>query len=295
MISVKKKVVGNQTYYYLEHSYRENDKILKKEKYLGGMLPKNLEKLKKDFIFEIYKKKWFEKFDKIKEKFLEELKKTPESAKEKQTEAFSIRFTYDTQRTEGSKLTLRETSNLLEKGITPKTKPLRDVKEAEAHQKIFYEMLSYEKDLSLQTILYFHKKLFESTSPDIAGKKRQHQVIISGSKFVPPFPAEINPLIEEFFSWYNKNKDKLHPVELAALTHLRFVTIHPFADGNGRISRLLINFVLHKNGFPMLNIPYEKRAGYYGALERAQTKKEESIFLNWLFKRYLKENGRYLK
>jgi Fic family protein len=69
---------------------------------------------------------------------------------------------------------------------------------------------------------------------------------------------------------------------------------NPFADGNGRISRLLMNFVLHKHGFPMLNIPYEKRAGYYGALERAQTKKEEGIFLNWLFKRYLKENGRHL-
>ncbi len=294
MVSVKKKNVNKQTYFYLEHSYRENDKILKKEKYLGKALPKNLEKLKKDFIFEIYKKKWFEKFDKIKERFSEELKKTPKSAKEKQIEAFSIRFTYDTQRTEGSKLTLRETFNLLEKGISPKSKPLRDVKEAEAHQKIFYEMLSYEKGLSLQIVLYFHKKLFESTSPDIAGKIRQHQVIISGSKFVPPFPAEINPLLEEFFSWYSKNRNMMHPIELAALTHLKFVTIHPFADGNGRISRLLMNFVLHKHDFPMLNIPYEKRAGYYSALERAQTKKEESIFLNWFFKRYLKENGRYL-
>lgn len=294
MVSVKKKIVGNQTYFYLEHSYRENDKVLKKEKYLGKELPKDIEILKKDFIFDIYKKKWLEKFDKIKAGFSEELKKTPESAKKKQTEAFSIRFTYDTQRTEGSKLTLKETADLLEKGINPNSKPLRDAKEAEAHQKIFYEMLSYEKGLSLQIALYFHKKLFESTKPDIAGKIRQHQVIISGSKFVPPFPAEINPLLEEFFSWHNKNKGRLHPVELAALAHLRFVTIHPFSDGNGRISRLLMNFVLHKHGFPMLNIPYEKRAGYYSALERAQTKKEESIFLNWLFKRYLKENGRYL-
>ncbi len=294
MVSVKKKVAGKQIYYYLEHSYRENDKVMKKEKYLGKILPKDLEKLKKNFIFEIYKKKWFGKFDKIKTGFSEELKKTPESAKEKQTEAFSIRFTYDTQRTEGSKLTLKETANLLERGITPKTKPLRDVKEAESHQKIFYEMLSYGNDLSLQIILYFHKKLFENTRPDIAGRIRQHQVIISGSKFVPPFPAEIYPLLGEFFSWYSKNKDKLHPVELAALTHLKFVTIHPFSDGNGRISRLLMNFVLHKRGFPMMNIPYEKRAGYYSSLERAQTKKEESIFLNWFFKRYLKENGRYL-
>ncbi|MBU3958163.1 MAG: Fic family protein, partial [Nanoarchaeota archaeon] len=66
----------------------------------------------------------------------------------------------------------------------------------------------------------------------------------------------MNPLLEEFFGWYNKNKGRLHSVELAALAHLKFVTIHPFSDGNGRISRLLMNFVLHKHGFPMLNIPY---------------------------------------
>jgi len=87
----------------------------------------------------------------------------------------------------------------------------------------------------------------------------------------------------------------MHAVELAALVHLKLVTIHPFADGNGRISRLMMNFVLNKHGFPMLNIPYEKRAGYYGALERSQTKKEDSIFLQWLFKRYLKEHSKFLK
>ncbi len=87
MVSVKKKIVGKQTYYYLEHSYRENDKVLKKEKYLGKALPKNIERLKKDFIFEIYKKKWLEKFEKIRENFSEEQKRMPESAKEKQMEA----------------------------------------------------------------------------------------------------------------------------------------------------------------------------------------------------------------
>ncbi len=93
----------------------------------------------------------------------------------------------------------------------------------------------------------------------------------------------------EFFIWYDRNKAKIHPVQLAALVHLKLVTLHPFADGNGRISRLMMNFVLHKNDFPMLNIPYEKRAGYYTALEGSQTKKQEDIFLQWFFKRYLKE------
>lgn len=172
---------------------------------------------------------------------------------------------------------------------------MEDIKEAETHKKVFYEMLEHKKDLSLQIVLYWHKKLFENTKQDIAGKIRIHQVAISGSKFVPPFPAELNTLLKEFFDWYNKNKDKLQPVELAALVHLKFVTIHPFSDGNGRISRLMMNFVLNRHGYPMLNIPYDKRTSYYNALERAQVKKNELIFLQWFFRRYLKDYKRYAK
>lgn len=295
MVTIKKKIIGKQAYYYLEHTIRKNGKIQKKELYLGKNLPKNLEELKHKFISEIYTEKWFKLFDKIKKEFSRVQKIMPKSAKEKEIETFGIRFTYDTNRIEGSTLTLRETADLLEKGITPKAKPLCDIKEAEAHKKIFYETLSYKEDISLQLILYWHKGLFQEIKPDVAGKIRQHQVAISGSKFTPPFPAEIYPFLMEFFKWYNKTKDKLHPVEIAALAHLKFITIHPFADGNGRVSRLMMNFILHKYGFPLLNIPYEKRASYYNALERAQIKKDESIFLQWFFRRYVKEHKRYLK
>ncbi len=292
---IRKKTAGERTYYYLEHSFREKDRIEKKEKYLGKTLPKNIEELKHQFISEIYREKWFDLFDKIKSEYSAQEKITPPSAREKETENFMVKFTYNTNRIEGSKLTLRETALLLGKGITPNAKPLRDVKEAEAHRNVFYEMLDYKKDLSMDIILYLHKKLFWGTKEDIAGKLRKHQVAIAGSKFIPPFPSEVYPLLMDFFRWYRKNKDKMHPVQLAALVHLKFVTIHPFADGNGRISRLLMNFVLNRHGFPMLDIPYEKRTGYYGALERSQIKKEENIFLQWFFKKYLKEYKMYLK
>ncbi len=295
MVTIRKKTVGKQTYYYLEHSFRENGRVEKKEKYLGKTLPQNIKELKQQFISEIYGGKWFGLFDRIKEEYSAQEKTIPPSAKEKELENFAIKFTYDTNRIEGSTLTFRETSLLLEKGITPNAKPMRDVNEAEAHRNVFYEALDYKKELSLDTVLYFHKKLFEETKKDIAGKIRQHQVTIAGSKFTPPFPAEIYPLLMELFRWYRKNKDKIHPVELAALVHLKLVTIHPFADGNGRISRLMMNFVLNRHGFPMLNINYEKRAGYYSSLERSQIKKDEMIFLQWFFKRYLKENMKYLK
>ncbi|MGI0089101.1 MAG: Fic family protein, partial [Nitrosopumilaceae archaeon] len=92
-----------------------------------------------------------------------------------------------------------------------------------------------------------------------------------------------------------KNKERLHPVELAALAHLKFVTIHPFGDGNGRITRLIMNFILNRKKYPLLDIPYEGRNSYYNALERSQIKKEDRIFLQWLAKKYIKEYKRYLK
>ena len=110
---------------------------------------------------------------------------------------------------------------------------------------------------------------------------------------MPPMPSELETELKEFFDWYNKSKDKLNPVELAALVHLKFVTIHPFGDGNGRISRLMMNFVLHKNNYPMMNIEYVNRNAYYNALERSQISKKENIFMHYFIKRYLKEYSKY--
>lgn len=294
MVIIKKVVKKGKAYYYLEHSIRVKDKVSKKTKYLGKEIPKDIENQKKAFTFELYKEKWFSEFEKIKKNYSKDQKAMPPSIKRKELENFAIKFTYDTQRIEGSKLTLRETANLLEKGITPTRKPIDDVKEAEAHKIVFYEMLEHKKELSLQIVTYWNKRLLGLTKPLVAGKIRAHQVLISGSKFRPPFPAELDTLLYEFFSWYKKNRDEINPIELAALVHLKFVTIHPFGDGNGRISRLIMNFVLHKHHYPMLDIPYEKRDSYYTALERSQVKGDDAPFLHWFFKRYLKENGRYL-
>jgi Fic family protein len=295
MVELKKLTKGSKKYYYLVHSYRDGTSVKKKQFYLGDDIPNNLEEEKRKFMQEFYKEKFLINLDKVRNKFNTEYKNLPNSAKEKFKGQFVIKFTYNTQRIEGSTLTLKETGNLLENGITPSSKSMSDVKEAEAHKKIFFEMLDYDKDLNLQILLKWHKELMQNTKEDIAGKIRNHEVAISQSKFNPPMHLELDILLREFFEWYNKKKNNLHPVELAALVHLKFVTIHPFSDGNGRMSRLMMNFVLRKNKFPFLDIPYTKRTGYYNALERAQTKKDENIFVQWFFRRYLDEYKRFLK
>lgn len=295
MVVVKKKVVDGREYYYLQHTVRAPAGVQAREKYLGAKLPSDVEAAKRDFLTEIYRERWYPLLDQVHLNYQNEKRTLPPSASQKRDRQFSIKFTYDTNRIEGSKLTYRETADLLERGLSPSQKPIEDIKEAEAHDKVFQEVLRQKKDLSMQTILMWHKKLFEETKPDIAGRIRAHQVAISRSRFMPPSPVEIQPLLREFFRWHDRNKRSMHPVELAAGVHLRFVTIHPFADGNGRMSRLMMNFVLHRHGFPLLNIPYEGRRGYYNALERSQVKENDSTFIQWLFRRYLKEYSAYVK
>lgn len=295
MVGIKKIKKGNKEYFYIVHSYREGKSVKKKQFYLGDVIPKDIEEKKKEFMQEFYKIKFLKDIDSIKNNFNLKYKSMPPSARDKSKDTFAVKFTYNSQRIEGSTLTLKETANLLGRGITPSSKSLRDVKEAEAHKKVFFEMLDYEKDLNLQIVLKWHLNLMKETKEDISGKTRNHNVEISGSKFVPPMHLEIDTLLKYFFDWYNKEKNKVHPVELAALVHLKFVTIHPFSDGNGRISRLIMNFVLKKNKFPLLDIPYLKRDSYYNALERSQVKKDDKIFVQWFFRRYLEEHKKYLK
>ena len=294
MPSIRERERKGNRYYYLVHSYRVDGKVEKRERYLGTEVPADIERIKAEFMDEVKRERWFVDFDRIKAGYSHHRGSMPETARAKEMATFATRFTYNTNRIEGSRLTLRETADLLERGVTPGGRPIDDVKEAEAHRDAFFEMLGYGKDLSMQTVLYFHKRTFEGTKGDIAGRLREHPVMISGSEFVPPLPVEVYPLLAEFFKWYRRARGKVHPVELAALVHLRLVTIHPFTDGNGRVSRLMMNMVLARAGFPMLDIPYGKRGGYYRALERAQTRGDETIFLHWFFRRYIAQNKRYI-
>jgi len=294
MPKIRKVKVGREFYFYLEQSIRTGSTTRKKRLYLGKAVPKDISEITERFSKEIYSEEWYPKFEKIKRAYASELNKMPQSAKEKMVEAFMVSFTYDTQRIEGSSLSFRDTAQILLEHTTPANAPIKDVKEAEFHRSVFYEMLNSEGDITLHTVLKWHRELFSETNGTTAGKVRDYDVRITNSKFIPPRPAYMESMLGNFFAWYGKSGKKIHPVELAALCHLKFVTIHPFGDGNGRISRLIMNFVLKKNSYPMLNIRYLNRRGYYTALERSQVNNDESIFLRWFFRKYLSENKVYL-
>jgi Fic family protein len=294
MTAIIKVRRGKSTFYYLEHSIRDGSKVYKKRKYLGKTVPKNIAVLKDKLMDEVYRDRWYFQFEKIKACYKSGLLKTPKSIQEKNMEAFMIRFTYDTQRIEGSKLSFHDTGMVLLDKMVPRNARIDDVKEAEGHRKAFYQMLYSTGDLNLEVILSWHRFLLQDTKPDLAGKIREYSVLISNSNFYPPKPEQLEYMLLDFFDWYERSKKPMHPVKLAALAHLKFVTMHPFGDGNGRISRMIMNFVLKKFDYPMIDIKYTNRQSYYNALERSQVAKDEYIFLEWFFKRYIEENGDYL-
>ena len=202
---------------------------------------------------------------------------------EKLQEYFNVAYTYDSNRIEGNTLTLQETHLVVNEGLTIGGKSMREHLEAVNH----YEAIEYINDLvarrvkiSERVIKELHHLVLKGIDRENAGRYRTVPVIISGSAHKPPQPYLLARKMEELMEFYDTNKAVLHPVILAAEMHLRLVTIHPFIDGNGRTSRLLMNLILLQNGFTIANLKGTDKArlAYYRALEKAQTDDTHSDF-----------------
>ncbi|MCE2743306.1 MAG: Fic family protein [Fluviicola sp.] len=215
-------------------------------------------------------------------------------------QALELEYTFESNRIEGNTLTLKETDLVINEGLTVSGKSMREHLEAINHQ----EAIEYVKDLvqrkvsiNERELLVIHNMILRGIMPEYAGKYRNIQVMIKGSAHMPPQPFLVPKKMEEYFEWYQINRNKLHPVVLAAEMHERLVTIHPFVDGNGRTSRLIMNLILLKHGFVIANIKgdYDARMNYYNALELVQTEKEKDTFLNFIADVEIDCLNRYLK
>lgn len=271
-----KRMKGKTEYFYLQHSFRKDGKVVTKELYLGKNVPENIEEIKEKLMLES-KKILFNKLEKIKNNFQKEWKKYPESAKEKELREIAIAFTYNTNAIEGSTITLEEAREILEDKVAP-NKPLKDIRETESHAKVFLEMLKTRKKISKKLLMKWHGDIFVETKSDIAGRFRNYLVRVG--IYIAPDWQDVGKLMEKFIKFVNEIK--LNPVELAASAHYKFEKIHPFGDGNGRIGRLIMNHILWKNGYPMMIIEYSNRKSYYKALQ-----KNEKNFVNYLIRRYI--------
>jgi len=285
-MKLRKRQIGNKVYYYLEHSLRDNGKVTKKEKYLGTTIPKNIEEIKKNFKKEI-ETELLKKIDKIKENFQAEWKRIPKSAKQKEKEEIAIAFTYNTNAIEGSTITLEETREIIHDKFAP-SKSLRDIKETEAHSKVFLAMLDKKEKITKELLLRWHKDIFWGVKQDISGRFRDYLVRVG--PYLAPDWQDVENMMKKLIAFINEELGKMNPIELAARSHYQFEKIHPFGDGNGRIGRLLMNYIIWHNDYPMLIIEYKKRKSYYKALQG-----DEERFLRYFIRRYLAVHKKRLK
>ena len=202
-------------------------------------------------------------------------------------EWFRIELTYTSNAIEGNTLSRAETALVVEKGLTIGGKSITEHLEATNHALaldfIKEQIKRKPSDLREKDILKIHEIIFDRIDRENAGFYRRVPVRISGSAVVLPNPKKVQTLMDEFFSWI-KNETKMHAVELATEAHYRFVTIHPFIDGNGRTARLLMNMILMMKGFPPAIIRKNDRLTYIKSLEKPQLVNGEGDSKNDYFK-----------
>ena len=179
-----------------------------------------------------------------------------------------LKYTHNSTAIEGNTLTLIETKLVLEDGIAIGGKSLREIYEQINHQKAFRyvkECIAKALPLSETIVKDIHALLMENIL--VGGVYRNVDVYISGAQHTPPTPNEMYRQIKDFYADLASKAKELNTIELAAWTHAEFVRIHPFPDGNGRTSRLIMNYQLMLNGFSAISINKEERLAYFNALE----------------------------
>ena len=182
---------------------------------------------------------------------------------------FELTFTHNSTAIEGNTLTLMETKVILEDGIAIGGKELREIYEVINHKKAYEyvkKCIAEDKPLDENIIKDLHQILTENII--VGGIYRKEEVRISGAGFTPPAGNEMYIQIKNFYGDLKIKENELNPIELAAWTHAEFVRIHPFIDGNGRTSRLLMNYQLLSHGYMPISVAKENRLDYYNTLEQ---------------------------
>lgn len=298
MVYIYKKIVAEKPYYYLRVSERRGKKVISKDvAYLGN----SIEEVKKELESNKYKEQvrktyktihnfiesnhWLEKANELKLKKdlfigekLEEIeacklhfnhvfKKFDETTKREMCKNFIIEFAFNTTSIEGNTINLEQARNLLVDGMTPKDKTLREIYDLQNTEKVFFWLLESNEELSNELIIKIHDLLVENIDARKGYRTTDIRVIRSNFDATPAPYVKID--MDLLLKWYTQNKEKLHPLTLATIFHHKFERIHPFMDGNGRTGRMLLNYILLKNNYPLVVIHKKTRSNYLETLRKA--------------------------
>ena len=283
---IETRVNGEGKKYYLAHSLRGGNGVRKIRVYLGADLTSE-ELEEKRSRAEAKLRERIKKTQQISDPFMTIL--TPKALKELETleargelhiphlsehdwDRFKQAFTYDTNAIEGSQIEHREVGEILQEGKWPKDASKEDIAETYGVSEAIDHIRGTPEHLSLKLIKDLHRIVFKNSKP-YAGKFRTEgeEVVVADARGnvihrgAPP--QQVESLLKELITWYNRSKTNYPPLVLAAVVHNQFENIHPFRDGNGRVGRLLLNNILLKHDLPPLNIRLKNRTQYYAALQ----------------------------
>ncbi len=211
-------------------------------------------------------------------------------------DAINLEWTYNSNGIEGNTLTLKETKVVLE-GITIGGKSVKEHLEVINHENAIEYLESLLKDkneISEWNIKGLHQLILKGIDDINAGKYRNDNVIISGANHKPPEYIKVPELMEKLILNYEE-WNEYHPIIRASLLHGELVKIHPFIDGNGRTSRLIMNMDLMRSGYVPVIIKKENRLKYYEALDKAHVTGDYTDFIKLVTKAENEMLDRYLE
>ena len=238
---------------------------------------------------------YFEQVDNLK-KELDSKRPISKETLKSLKESINLEWTYNSNGIEGNTLTLRETQVVLE-GITVGGKTLTEHLEAINHEKaIIYldELVKDKQPITEWNIKNIHQLILKGIDNENAGRYRKENVTIKGAVHIPPDFVKIPELMEKLVLNY-ETWNKYHPIIRAALLHGELVKIHPFIDGNGRTSRLVMNLDLMNHGYNPVIIKKENRLEYYEVLDKAHTTGDYTDFIKLVTKLEVEMLKKYLK
>ncbi len=210
--------------------------------------------------------------------WLRSIRPLPSDVAEELRGRYEVALTHHSTAIEGNTLTQSETQIVIEKGITIGGKSLIEHLEVIGHKEALdfvIELANDQTPLGEREIREIHSLVMKGQGNGDSGRYRSLDVKAAGTEYVYPSHLNIRELMEAFFSWVAE-PPSLHPVDLATEAHVRFVTIHPFRDGNGRVGRLLLNLLLLRHGYPIAVLNFAQRAEYIASLEAVQSEGNRS-------------------
>lgn len=223
----------------------------------------------------IFTEEQIRKIEEMKLNYRKILKKLTKASLKDLLDRFTVNFTYESNAIEGNSLTLKDVAIVMFENATIKGKDLREIYETRNSKKVVELIMQNKFSVSHKDIIKMHKILVKDLEIQEGYKKIPNLII--GRNIKTTLPENVYGEMNKLINWYHKNKEKVHPLNLAATFHGKFEQIHPFEDGNGRVGRFLINVILIKSNYPPLIIRKTQRISYIKALEGFDNKHYDNM------------------